>query len=349
VYVGPLIPPLHGDTSLLDTPELWLTKSIEEIVAFRSQLIRGKHRIHVNDVEKGGNIVDMTRELALCTNSTEAEAEFFKKPAGRLVLDDEVQPFGPSAPLKKLDIGTLKIDRRIEKAYDDEDLKASEAILTLYEKGTLVSKIQRAFSVGAFGLKKKRRFVPTRWSITAVDDTISKSLVEAVKVSPLINEYRVYESWRLDNRFMVLMIPSPWSYELIEAWYPNTVWNPSGRRVVVYSDYEGYEGRSEYADIGGCYYAARLAVSEHLEKERRQAGVVILREAHPGYIMPVGVWNVRENVRNALKSEAKRFETLNEALNYLSSKLDIPMERWIFNSKLLKDLLYQRKLEDFLK
>ena len=35
VYVGPLIPPLHGDTSLLDTPEYWVGKSIEEITNFR--------------------------------------------------------------------------------------------------------------------------------------------------------------------------------------------------------------------------------------------------------------------------------------------------------------------------
>jgi hypothetical protein len=39
-----------------------------------------------------------------------------------------------------------------------------------------------------------------------------------------------------------------------------------------------------------------LAVGELLEKERRQAAVVVLREAHPGYIMPVGVWQVREIV-----------------------------------------------------
>ncbi|MBU4076702.1 MAG: hypothetical protein KKI06_08355, partial [Euryarchaeota archaeon] len=38
VSVGPLIPPEHGDTTLLDTPEMWLGKSIDDIVDFRSQL-----------------------------------------------------------------------------------------------------------------------------------------------------------------------------------------------------------------------------------------------------------------------------------------------------------------------
>lgn len=347
VYAGPLLPPVHGDTSLLDTPELWLGKSIEEIVDFRLQLVRCKHRIDVCNVEKGGKIMDATRELALCTNSTEVEAEFSKKPFGRLVLDDEVQPFGPSAPLKKLDVGSLKIDRKIEKAYDDTDLKASEAILQLYKGGIFVSKIQRALSVGAFGLEKNRRFVPTRWSITAVDDTIGKTLVERIKNYPAVDEYRIYESWSLDNRFIILMLPAAWSYELIEAWYPNTVWNPEGKGIVIFSSSEGYHGRSEYAEIGGCYYAARLATAEALDRKGRQASAVILREAHPGYIMPVGVWNVRENVRNAYRGECKKFETLKEAFSYISTRLDIPMQRWILNSTVLKNSLYQKRIEEF--
>lgn len=347
VLMGPLLPPMHGDTSLLDTPELWYGKSIEEIVDFRFQLVRCKHRINVTDVENSGKMVDATRELAMSASPTELEAEFFKKPSGRLVLDSEVQPFGPSAPLKKLDVGNLKMDRRIEKAYYDTDMRATDAILQLYEGGVFVSKLQRSLSVGAFGVGKNRRFVPTRWSITAVDDTISKTLVEEIKNFPTIDEYRVYESWSLDNRFVVLMLPAAWSYELIEAWYPNTVWNPSGKGVVIFSSSEGYQGRSKYAEIGGCYYAARLATSEALEREKKQAKVVILREAHPGYIMPVGVWNVRENVRHAMKMEPKKFDTLGNALGYISTRLDIPRDRWISNSKVLRDSLYQRRIDDF--
>jgi len=349
VAVGPLIPPVHGDTSLLDTPELWLSQGmgIDDIVSFRSQLVRGKHTVDAFDVEGGGKLVEATRELALCKNPVEAEAEFFRKPRGRIALDDEVQPFGPSAPLKKFDVSSLKIDRRIEKAYYDTDLKAKDALTWLYDKGALVSKLQRALSVGAFGIGKKRRFVPTRWSITAVDDTLSKELVSKVKDFPSINEYKIYESWTLDNRFLVIMAPGTWSYELVEAWYPNTVWNPTGKRIVIFSDSEGYHGRTRYAQIGGCYYAARLATAEQLEKERRQASVTILREAHPGYIMPVGVWNVRENVRAAVRSAPKRFETINEVLGYIPTRLDIPVERWILNSSVLKDHLYQRRIEDF--
>lgn len=346
-FVGPLVPPFHGDTTILDTPELWSGKSIEEIVSFRSQLVRGKYRVHVKNV-RGGRIVELTRELALSKLPTDTEVEFTKKPSGRLILDDEVQPFGPSAPLKKLSIGNIKPDQRIEKASSDTDLKAEDAVIMLYNKGVLISKIQTAFSAGLFGIEKNRRFVPTKMSITAVDTIISQNLLEKVKEFPLINEFRVYEHFALDNRWIILMVPSFWQYELIEAWYPKTTWNPEGKEVAIYSSSEGFEGRNTYAEIGGCYYAARLAVSEHLEREKRQAGVIIFREAHPGYILPVGVWNVRENVREALKYKPLKFKSLEEALKYISSRLDIKIGDWINNSNLLKGMLYQRKLLDFL-
>ena len=99
--------------------------------------------------------------------------------------------------------------------------------------------------------------------------------------------------------------------------------------------------------MGPCYYAARFAVNELLNKEKRQAGVVIFREAHPNYIMPSGVWNVRESVREALKRKYYKFETLNESLNYISKYLDISIDRWIKNSAILKNRMYQRRIEDF--
>ena len=82
-------------------------------------------------------------------------------------------------------------------------------------------------------------------------------------------------------------------------------------------------------------------------KERRQAGAVIFREAHPGYIMPVGVWNVRENVRRALAQTCNRFPSLNEALVHVSKRMDIPIRRWISTSEVLKDYLRQRRIDDY--
>jgi hypothetical protein len=347
VYAGPLVPPVHEDTSLYDLPEHWFGKSIDEIVGFRSLLVRGKHRVHVQEFMQAGKIMDQTRELALAENSVDTELNLTKKPRGSIFMDDDVQPFGPSAPIRDLHVGNARFDHRVEKAYYDTDLRAAPAVLELYSRGVMVTKIQKAFSVGAFGLEKKRRLVPTRWSITTVDDIVGKSLVEQVKTFPEINEYRVYESTYLDNVFEILMIPAQWSYESMEAWYPGTVWNPNGTSTVIYSDSEGNSGRTIYAQIGGCYYSARLAVCEQLVKERRQATVVVLREARPGYIMPVGVWQVRENVRNAMRQKPYQFKTLNASLKFVSGRFEIPMQQWILQGKLLKKALFQKRITDF--
>ena len=143
------------------------------------------------------------------------------------------------------------------------------------------------------------------------------------------------------------MMPCTWRYELIEAWYPNTTWNPLGKSIDIISDCEFYEGRSEYAHIGGCYYAARMAVNELLINERRTAGVVIFREAHPGYVMPVGVWNVRENVRAALTTKPFKYESLDDALGHVDAVMDIKRDTWIQNSGILKDWLIQRRIDDY--
>ena len=342
VSIGPMLPPLQGDTSYMDMPELWHNRSIDDIVDFRMKLVRGKHHIYVNNLND--KIAEYTQEIAMAYKPVEMEIEFEKKPIGKIALYDEVQPHGPSANIKKLWIGNAKVDKRIEKLYYDE-LKAKDAILMLYNQKVFVSQIQKAFSAGIFGIEKK--FVPTRWSITAVDSMIGNSLINEIKSYPLINEYRVYYTKSLDNLWVIIMYPSSWQYELIEAWYPNTTWNSMGKKIVLFGDYEFYKGRKSYASIGGCYYAARLATAEHLRRQRRQAGVVVLREIHPGYIMPVGVWNVRENVRKALKNSPRKFDSLKESLLFISSLLFIPIKKWIETSKLLQDRMKQLRLDDF--
>lgn len=348
VFLGPLVAAQSGDTSLLDTPERWIGRSIDEIVAFRSQLVRGMHRVDALDVEGGGALVQRVRELALARRSADVEVAFHKRPVGRLVFDDEVQPTGPTAPLRGLEVGTLRIDRRVERAHLDTDLGAAPALVGLYRSGLELSALQRMFSVGAFGDGRRRRFVPTRWSITAVDSTVGEHLRERVKQLPTIDQWRIHEIVALDNRWQVVLMPSSWRYELVEAWYPNTAWNPLGREVEIISDHEFYEGRTTYASIGGCYYAARLAVCEHLLSQGRQAGAFILRETHPGYLMPVGVWNVREHVRAALRTQPKTFDRLEGVMEHLGSRLDIPLARWTRTSALLADARYQRRLDDFL-
>jgi hypothetical protein len=108
-----------------------------------------------------------------------------------------------------------------------------------------------------------------------------------------------------------------------------------------------YEGRTTYADIGGCYYASRLAITEKLLAERRQATITVLRETHPGYVLPVGVWCVRECVRNALRNAPSKFGNMRDVLRHISSKFDIGLSQWIKSSHILHELLYQTRITEF--
>jgi len=348
VNIGPLAPNYYGDTSLLDAPEQWMGRSIDEIIDFRSQLVRGMERVNVRKPEKAGRILDMTREISLAENYVETEMKLKKRPRRSFRVDADVQPIGPTAPIDRMEIGYIRWNRDMEKAHYDTDLKAAPATISLFREGVPVSQIQKAFSMGSFGVEKNRRLVPTRWSITAIDDIVSKDMAKTIKGFPLINQYEVYESDYLGNRFEVLLIPDAWCYEAYETWYPRTLWNPSETHVSIVTDWEDYNGRSKYATMGGCYYSGRLAVLEHLVKERRQAKVFILREAYPDYILPVGVWQVRENVRNAMRRPVMRYNTLDEALGRVMSRLSIPLDHWLGAGFLLRQTLTQRKITEYL-
>ena len=91
-----------------------------------------------------------------------------------------------------------------------------------------------------------------------------------------------------------------------------------------------------------------MAVLEALAREQKQAGAIILREALPGYV-PMGVFNVRENVRSAMLQPAREFEDIKSALSHLSGSFTLPIRRFIEEGALLRNTLRQRQctLNDF--
>jgi len=113
-------------------------------------------------------------------------------------------------------------------------------------------------------------------------------------------------------------------------------------------DHEGYQGRTTYASIGGCYYACRLGIAEHLLKKRRQSAALVLREIHPGYILPVGVWNVRESVRAALSKKPAQFDNFHSALDFAMTQLSIPRKAWLQSSHMLREAFFQRRISSYL-
>lgn len=348
VSIGPLIPPEFGDTSLLATPEQWHGIGIEKIVEMRSKLVRGMHTINIHDVEKG-RIAEQVRDLALAETPATADMSFERKPLSTFSTSEYSEPFGPSVVMKNLDLGNLKYDVKVESRYSDTDATATTSMAELYKRGVQISKIQRALSAGTLGIGTKRKFVPTRWSITAVDDTLSKSNLEKVKSYEPIDTIQAYYDVALDNRWLVFLLPRNWEYESIEAFYPRTTWNMDGKKIAIFGSYEPYEGRKTYAEMGGCYYSGRLAITEKLLELRKQAAALILREVHEGYIMPVGVWNVREHLRQTLQTKPVMLSGLSEMMSYTKSKMEIGEGTWIRNSHLLTTTIHQRRIGEYMK
>ncbi|CEG12936.1 conserved hypothetical protein [groundwater metagenome] len=139
-----------------------------------------------------------------------------------------------------------------------------------------------------------------------------------------------------------MLIPGNWEFEQFEAWAPETLWTKGVKDYAINLEVEYYKGRNDYAiKEGGGYYAARFAVLEYLRKIKKQARVIIFREIYEGYIMPVGVWEVRENVRNAFKNKDRKFASLNDALNDIAKYLKVPMREYLKRS----EIMVQKRLE----
>lgn len=336
IFAGPMIAPQHGDTGIMDRPESWIPekKSQEEIIRYRLNLIRGKREVKVTDL--GGRFSEMLRDISLSNSSIESEAQFIKAPKG-MSFSDEHTPFGPSAPLERFEIGNARWDPDLEKVYFDGDLKAADAVEDLHQRGLPFSSIQKAFSVGAMGTKKRRRLVPTRWSITACDSTLGNRLLQKVRDYDPIDCCQVREFASLNNYYAVLLLPTLWQYEWMEAFL-----RIMGNEELLFSDFETNGGKRGYSRVGGCYYSCKMAVLEALARERSQAGAIILREAYTGYV-PLGVFNVRENVRNAMHQKPLEFEDMKAALGYVSTKLELPVKRFICQSDLLREELKSRQ------
>jgi hypothetical protein len=336
VYAGPMITPVEGDTTIMDTPESWIAnqKTQEDIIRYRLNLVRGKQLVGVKDLENG--LVEKLQEISLSSNSIDSEAEFHGKPRG-VSFSDHHPPHGPSAVIEKFDIESVRWDRDLEKVYYDTDLLAKEAVLNLHQEDVPFSQIQKACSVGTMGIGKRRRLVPTRWSITACDSTIADHLLKEVKYYEIVDKWRVHEFASLNNYYAVILLPTPWQYEWMEAFL-----HVLGREEIIFSDYEYYNGKKEYSRVGGCYYTCKMAILESLARERRQAGVIVLREAYSGYV-PLGVFNVRENIRNAMTQPFLEFEDVKSALDYVDTKLKLSVDKFIEQSDLLQDILRSRQ------
>ena len=222
-------------------------------------------------------------------------------------------------------------------------------MIELNKSNVGVNQLHKILSAGMLGVKKNRKLVPTRWSITAVDSNLSEYFIdEKIKYFSFINDLKLFYSNYLENYFYVLLIPRQWSFELMEAWKPGSSWAMDAKEPVFTTDFEFYNGRKSYADnTAGAYYAVRIAITEYLMKIKKQATVLVFREIGNSGTPNLGVWKCREIVRDALKQSPLTFSELDLALKYVDEKLTIPINYWYKNSEVLNDIKHQRRITEY--
>lgn len=282
---------------------------------------------------------------ALSSRPVDSEARLARPLVPRLRFDGVTKPVGPSAPAESVAVtGSPSLPGKLESMIWD-DAKAVDAVRELYESGVDVYTIQRAMSLGALGSLRRRRLVPTRWAITAVDDILAGILRGKLRGRPWIDGVEVYRAEYLGNRFTVILHPGPGRFEWVEAWHPRGLWTGTAREPTVWRVAEDDRGRATAVDGG--FSAARTAVLEALEARGRRADVVIIREITPAYYAPVGNWHIRETVRAAMARDPVRVGSLEEAVAYALSLLEADPGRVAAASPILRGVR-QARITDYM-
>jgi hypothetical protein len=369
VFSGILSPTYKGDTSIMSSPDEWVEKNmpIDEVLTYRGQMIYGRK---LTNVKIPRSFHSITQELALSSKPVSIEFFLKRSPIPDFTESKMLSIMAKPAPIEKVILEeNPKVDKKVDYIVGDYDVKATDALQELYKSNIKTSHLQKLFSVGMLGVKTDRKLVPTRWSITAVDDILSKELLKKIKSYPEIGEICIFSDEYNGNHYEIILLPGEFKFEVIEMsffsspkksssetkegqgsnspssdLFQNEVTTEEGR----WQDYEDFFGRKDYANsVTGAYYANRLAVCEYLEKIKKQANVVIFRQISEDYYAPLGVGILRELMRRALKNPAQNFNSIPESLESIRSRLRIPLEKYSEASWILKNYGKQKKLFDF--
>lgn len=247
----------------------------------------------------------------------------------------------------------INCDRHIEKVYYDKDLQAISAIVDLFLNKVSIDKINKTLSVGMLGIKKNRKLTPTKWSITAVDKIISNQLTKNIEFNKSINEIEIYSYSHFHNDYYVIIIPNDlWSFEYIEIWKK---YNNEKIPNIITTDFEHTNSKIDKNIINpvskGAFFASKLGVFEHLNKVKKIGSVIIIRIIHPSYTIPLGVWQVRQGIRQALSSEKNKtiVKSIEEGDFYLYRTAKGNIHPQSISKSKTNVLLKQKKITQFFK
>jgi len=350
VRLGPNIVPIKAENiKEFDDPTVWWgNKSINDIIKIRSSLVYSSFVLNAKDARHhDSRLLEKTREIALSSRPILAEYYYRKMPKPVLTFDGILAPTGPRGEIKDILLGENPIvPRKVDKLIYDTDAKAVDAIRELYFSNISYYDIVRLLEVGLLGEKKERKVVPTRWAITAVDQTLGNILLEEVKKYNEIDNYLIYHVSYIGNNYTLLLIPGHWSFEMLEIWLPRSIWVKSDKPYIV-ENYELHSGKSRKSGVDGGYHAIRYPVLEHLHRIKRQAIVIVIREITREYYAPLGSWQIRESIRNALKRKPMVYRSLREMLDTLSNFIIVNKDLILRHSVLLKAVLRQKRIIDY--
>ena len=349
VQSGILSPLTDKNPQELVTNQNWYESnlSIQDILGRRTSLMNSQKESDVDVYDVWDGYVGVQREIALSDNPVSVDIDIEETSGVKPQLDNISSPTGPSASAMDANLTeNPHVPRPVKKVEEDDEWKSTEAVYYLYNKGFDVYQLQDVFSTGTLGKKENRKLVPTRWSITAIDDMIGKKLRSEIKSNRFVNDTSVYYNSYIGNQYWVIETPGQWEFELVEIKEPDSVWNPKKSGVSLSSAYENYTGRRKYVEeTAGAYYASRLGALENLDSEGRQSKYLIIRVVTDDYWAPTGVWQIRESVRNAFDNGSREFDDFNDAVTSVVEQTPVSLERLRRKSEMLSGV--QRSLEWF--
>jgi hypothetical protein len=341
------------DAGIFDDMKRWALEnfSISDILKLRKNLLNSRFKSKVSDVRMNNHFTEIAKNIAIASKPVDVEIELKNSLNFDKKIDRVLVLHGMNANLKNAKVtSNVKIDKKVDRVMNDE-IKATEGLNYLYQSGVNEYSLSKILSVGVMGLKKDKKFVPTRWSITATDDILGKNLLKEVKDYRWLENYELFFGEFMGNQYLILLFPNAWSFELFELYYPGSSWN-SGTEIKASTDSEGFFGRTQYASncVGG-YYATRLPIIEYLKSIKRQAGVLAIRLETPSYWATLGVWVVRESVRKVLNNVSMKFNSREELIQGCKEigkiKFDFDCQIIFDKSKLIRMYGIQKNLREW--
>jgi hypothetical protein len=168
---------------------------MEDIIGIRARTIRGRSALHA----VAGNL----QEIALSAQPLDVVVAFEKPVAFSLNFDGTIAPVGFTGSVKTLEIsGNARVERVVDRITSDTDLGATDTCVALKGSAIDVYRISGLMTAGLLG--RRRKFVPTRWAITAVDDTLSTHLKKEIARYFPVEEIHLFSAEIFGNRIVCI-------------------------------------------------------------------------------------------------------------------------------------------------